>query len=347
MREGGWDTLRQVAFIVFVGSVITNLVCFIIWPTSATANLRANFKKTLDSFAVVLELVTRDFIDDDDISSARLQPEASFTSIERRQFTHEELKKAVDAHQASFTGLKRSLDEARMEWLSSTTSSSGVPSPRYNAATAYEDAVNCMNRLAQHLNGLRSSAGLQDEMTAIARSSKDKRDPDDIVTHVSSRNLSRWSGTDSHYRSSTSNNQVNGSNKGKSVDSVSITVRQVEPDTMHGQIQKAKADNDVFEELVDELGPSVTALSVSRIMNQYSTYPFSQNLHIFLESMHECPLPPPRHIRNQHLQHNEWQKPSFRKRSHRPSRIRRPRRRHRTRTVHLREHVQSCSNAIL
>ena len=234
MREGGFDTLRQVSFIVFLGSLISNLVCFCVWPQSATANLRANFKKTLDSFAVVLDLVTCDFLDEDDNTAG---PDTSFTSTDRRHISHKSLKQAVDAHQASFMGLKRSLDEARMEWLSSTTSSSGIPSPRYNAAAAYEDAVNCMNRLAQHLNGLRSCAGLQDEMATIARESKDING-DGNIPHVSSRNLARWSIADA------SRNENEGTR-------------------LHEHALQAKVDNDVFEELVDELGPSLNALSVS------------------------------------------------------------------------------------
>ncbi len=40
VREGGADLLIHVLFIILLGSGITNLVCFVLWPQSATSALK-------------------------------------------------------------------------------------------------------------------------------------------------------------------------------------------------------------------------------------------------------------------------------------------------------------------
>ncbi|KAF7325068.1 ArAE-2 domain-containing protein [Mycena kentingensis (nom. inval.)] len=135
VKEGGLQTLLQVSFIVVCGAITSNLVCYAIWPHSATTALQANMAKTLDSFSTLLNLLTNAFL----LEEGLQQP------------SHERLLKAVANHQGSFTGLKKSLKEAQSEWVSGSQ-------PR---SRAYEDAVASMNRLAQHLNGLRGGTRLQ------------------------------------------------------------------------------------------------------------------------------------------------------------------------------------------
>ncbi|KAJ7213027.1 Fusaric acid resistance protein-like-domain-containing protein [Mycena pura] len=135
VKEGGPQTLLHVSFIVLCGSITSNLVCYAIWPQSATAALQANMTKTLDSFSTLLGLLTNAFL----LEEGLQQP------------SQERLMKAVANHQSSFTSLKKSLKETQSEWVAG----GGVRS------SAYEDAVDSMNRLAQHLNGLRGSTRLQ------------------------------------------------------------------------------------------------------------------------------------------------------------------------------------------
>ena len=161
VKEGGLDMLATVAMIVIYGSAISNLVCFALWPQSAISNLQLNVTKTLDSFSTVLSMVTGTFL---------LEGGAHSKNLEM----------ALENHQNSFTSLKKSLNEARTEWVrrgdaaqctSSWTESSGK--------RAYEDAVDSLNRLGQHLNGLRSGTKLQYDLTRAGvfsgRSRKDKR----------------------------------------------------------------------------------------------------------------------------------------------------------------------------
>ena len=162
VKEGGIDMLITVAMIVIYGSAISNLVCFSLWPQSAISNLQLNVAKTLDSFSTVLSMVTGTFL---------LEGGARSTS---------HLEKALENHQNSFTSLKKSLDEARTEWVrrgdATQSASPWVTSP---GKRAYEDAVDSLNRLGQHLNGLRSGTRLQYDLTKAGlfrcRSRKDKK----------------------------------------------------------------------------------------------------------------------------------------------------------------------------
>ena len=136
VKEGGVETLLQVALVVAIGACVSNLVCVTLWPQSAKKNLQANMVKTLDSFSTLLSLLTGTFLLKDEL----FQP------------SQEKISKAVADHQAAFTGLKKNLDEARSERLCGGPTAHGDP---------YEDAVDSLTRLAQHLNGLRSGTSLQ------------------------------------------------------------------------------------------------------------------------------------------------------------------------------------------
>lgn len=75
------------------------------------------------------------------------------------------LLRAVEAHQKSFTSLKKALAEARVEWCD----------PRIRqTAEVYDEAVIGLNRLAQHFGGLRSGTKLQFELIQSRRKAKGK-----------------------------------------------------------------------------------------------------------------------------------------------------------------------------
>ncbi|KAG8214184.1 hypothetical protein J3R82DRAFT_10973 [Butyriboletus roseoflavus] len=151
VREGTWETLLSVSSIVLMGTAISNLVCFSLWPQSATYNLQINMTKTLDSFSTLLGMITSSFLLEEPI----------------RKPSHEKMQRAVEAHQSSFTSLKKSLAEARSEWF-------GIlgEHERLLSKQAYGDAVDSLTRLAQHLNGLRSGTRLQYELSTAQRDGK-------------------------------------------------------------------------------------------------------------------------------------------------------------------------------
>lgn len=117
--------------------------------------------KTLDSFSTLLSLLTGTFLLEDEF----FQP------------SQEKISKAVADHQAAFTGLKKNLDEARSERL---CGGPATRSARGGSGDPYEDAVDSLTRLAQHLNGLRSGTSLQYDLAKAHRDGKVailRRDP--------------------------------------------------------------------------------------------------------------------------------------------------------------------------
>ncbi|THH02540.1 hypothetical protein EW145_g6738 [Phellinidium pouzarii] len=203
VKEGGLETLLQVACIIITGSLVSNVVCYLLWPQTAAAGLRNSMTRTLDSFETLLTLLTRTFLLEE-------QDGERGTSQGR-------LQRAIDNHQATFTLLQRSLAEARAEWALHAG----------GTASIYEDAVGCMQRLAQHLNGLRGGTRLQLELAQAARNGR-------IVLRGSSEAGSV----------ATKGKDVDGGASGKDEDAANL-----------------QAAAEIFGELVDDMGPPLNALS--------------------------------------------------------------------------------------
>jgi hypothetical protein len=82
----------------------------------------------------------------------------------------EKIQRAVENHQNSFTSLRKNLAEAKSEWVltraaTETSYPFGVSGGNLSGRESYEAAVDCLNRLGQHLNGLRSGTRLQYDLT--------------------------------------------------------------------------------------------------------------------------------------------------------------------------------------
>lgn len=220
----------QVTLIVAVGALVSNIVCYFLWPQSATENLQKNMTQTLDSFSTLLQILTNTFLLEE--------------PLQHRHPSHDKLQQAVANHQSSFTSLKKNLAEASSE------------RPFYGGAkgnirTAYEDAVGSLNRLAQHLNGLRSGTALQYELTKAHSDGKvvlrnRKKDVDDGQGYFPSESSIRHG-------------------KGK------LSGEESEEKEEANILLKAAAD--MFGDLVDDLGPPLKALTVSgdRISTSYTS----------------------------------------------------------------------------
>jgi hypothetical protein len=141
VKEGGWNKLAEVLLIVVIGAAISNLTCFTLWPSSATTRLQGSITKTLDSFGTLLELLGATFLLDSPPGDA----------------TYGSLSQAVKSHNESFTKLKADLAEAQHERLIDG---------RMNTAQQhrYTAVVDSLQKLAQHLTGLRSGTELQMEL---------------------------------------------------------------------------------------------------------------------------------------------------------------------------------------
>lgn len=148
VKEGGFEMLGQVVINVVIGATIANIVCFVLWPQSATINLQRDMITSLESYATLLDMLSSSFL------------------LDPRSKGRNQLVRAVEAHQAGFTSLKRNLDEARSEWVLDPPDAPGRRGFRQQSmSNLYGEAVDSLNRLAQHLAGLRSGTKLQRDLT--------------------------------------------------------------------------------------------------------------------------------------------------------------------------------------
>ncbi|EJU04510.1 hypothetical protein DACRYDRAFT_76995 [Dacryopinax primogenitus] len=139
IREGGLETLLRVLFIIFIGTLISNVVCFLLWPESAVTRLQNNMSKSLVSLSTLLRVIGESFLAGND----QLPDD-------------QDLAEAVSGYQAVFTKLKAGLGEAKSEWAD----------PRLLQEGDYEAAIEGFTRLAQHMTGLRDGAKIRNELRA-------------------------------------------------------------------------------------------------------------------------------------------------------------------------------------
>ncbi|KAI9311285.1 hypothetical protein BX666DRAFT_2032292 [Dichotomocladium elegans] len=131
--------VEQTFLIVLTGTAISIAVCIFIWPARSAAKLKSDIDSTLQSTRILLKLLTKTFLLDADL------PE--FTA-------NKQLESAIKTQRTSFTNLRSSLKDAKLEFYSLDM---------WRHAAGYDRTVASLNRLSQHIGGLRSSCGLQFE----------------------------------------------------------------------------------------------------------------------------------------------------------------------------------------
>ncbi|GHJ83768.1 hypothetical protein NliqN6_0170 [Naganishia liquefaciens] len=141
VKEGGISKLTEVLLIVVIGATISNIVCYTLWPQSATTRLQNQISTTIDSFATLFRLLQASFLLD------RPPNDASYAS----------LQVAAKAHSAAFTQLKADLAEAQEERLVDGRIG-------FEQRQRYAAVTSSLTRLAQHLTGMRGGTGLQGEL---------------------------------------------------------------------------------------------------------------------------------------------------------------------------------------
>lgn len=129
------DKVTQVMIMILMGVFATTAVSFIIWPVSAREELRGDLIQVTDSFGDLLAMITRGFLTG---SEEELQQES--------------FRDASEKYKKVFTSLTKNLKEAKYE--------------HYVLGTEKEyqleaKLVNCIQRLAQNIGGLRSAANTQ------------------------------------------------------------------------------------------------------------------------------------------------------------------------------------------
>lgn len=157
VKEGGVAKLTEVLLIVVIGgnvspslirslltcsvATISNLVCYILWPQSATTRLQTQISATIDSYSTLFRLLNATFLLD------RPPNDASYASLQQ----------AAQAHSAAFTQLKADLAEAQEE--RAVDSRIG-----FKQRARYAAVTDSLTRLAQHLTGMRGGTGLQSDL---------------------------------------------------------------------------------------------------------------------------------------------------------------------------------------
>ncbi|KAI8381006.1 Fusaric acid resistance protein-like-domain-containing protein [Radiomyces spectabilis] len=147
VREGPADRtdfdpsiIQETFKTVILGTTISAAVCFFMWPMTATNKLRIEIDETLTSIRVLLKLLTKTFLLDADLPD--------FTA-------NKSLENAINAHCSSFTALQTSFQDAKKEFFHLDM---------WRHSHEYETIIDSLQRLAQHVGGLRSSCGLQFEL---------------------------------------------------------------------------------------------------------------------------------------------------------------------------------------
>ena len=54
--------ISQVLLLAAFGSAISNAICFLVWPQSATSKLQIDLNNTLTSFSTLLDMLTKTFL---------------------------------------------------------------------------------------------------------------------------------------------------------------------------------------------------------------------------------------------------------------------------------------------
>jgi hypothetical protein len=129
------DKIVQVMKMVIMGIMCTSAVSLLIWPESARNELRETMIKTTDSLGDMISMITRSFLN------------GSETDLRSSSFN-----KAQSKYKTVFTQLSKNLKEAKFEHY------------LLGAEEEYKleaSLVNCMQRLAQAIGGLRSAATTQ------------------------------------------------------------------------------------------------------------------------------------------------------------------------------------------
>ena len=174
IREGALPKLLEVMLIVFFGGTYertrditderaagtSNLVCFVIFPMSATSRLQDSIAKSLSSFSTLLDLLKSTFLLEKTVVKD----------------SHTSLADAVQSHAKAFKTLQKDLGEAKNERLLDSRI-------RGRKLDLYDAAIGSLTRLAQHLAGLRGSTRLQE---SLIRAQKEGR-IDLELTHLENR----------------------------------------------------------------------------------------------------------------------------------------------------------------
>ncbi|WWC71453.1 uncharacterized protein I206_105409 [Kwoniella pini CBS 10737] len=149
IKEGALPRLLEALYIVAVGVIISSIICFTIFPSSATTKFQTSVDNCLNSFSTLLDLLTSTFL----LEKAVIRGNRA------------SLRDAIKSHSAGFKALKITLAEAKHERILDSRI-------RGRKLHLYDAAITSLARLAQHLASLRGSTRLQESLIRAVREGK-------------------------------------------------------------------------------------------------------------------------------------------------------------------------------
>ena len=229
------DKVTQVMIMILMGVFASTAVSFIIWPVSAREELRGDLIQVTDSFGDLLAMITRGFLTG---SEEELQQES--------------FRVASDKHKKVFTSLTKNLKEAKYE--------------HYAVGTEKEyqleaKLVNCLQRLAQNIGGLRSAATTQ--FLLMAQPGMSGSVTPASTMYAPTPKFGYFASNASDFTSPSEDHGV--------LDAIDETPEDVNFDEYSSihlfnedrSVNSVKSPSDIFARFIIQLGPSIKSLAVT------------------------------------------------------------------------------------
>ena len=226
------DKVTQVMIMILMGVFATTAVSFIIWPVSAREELRRDLIQVTDSFGDLLAMITRGFLTG---SEEELQQD-SFQTVS-------------DKYKKVFTSLTKNLKEAKYE--------------HYVVGTEKEyqleaKLVNCIQRLAQNIGGLRSAAFTQ--FLLMAQPGMSGSVTPASTMYASTPKLGHFSVASNSMTSPSEDQGVLAATDEMPEDASFGDRPPAHPFPEDGSVYSVTSPSDIFARFITQLGPSMVSI---------------------------------------------------------------------------------------
>ena len=228
------DKVLQVMKMVSMGVVATTAVCFLIAPVSARKELRQNMIELTDSFGDMLAMITRGFLT------------GSEMELDQRGF-----QEASNRYKTVYASLSKNTKESKWE--------------HYALGTEAEHRleiklVNCLQRLAQNIGGLRSAATTQFSLMAQSTTYGGPTPATSVYTPTTAPLTGGMSRVDS-WMSFQENFPVLEAISERSEDDETEASRSHDLSEDQSGLPTARSSTEIFERFIMHLGPSMKSLA--------------------------------------------------------------------------------------
>ena len=226
------DKVVQVMLMIIMGVIITSTVSLLISPTSAKSEMRKDLIQVTDSFGDLLVMITRSFLN------------GTEEELQQQHFLD-----ASDKYKKVFSSLTKNLKEAKYEHYLQGTEK------EYQLLAKL---VNCMQRLAQNIGGLRSAANTQFLLLAQPSGADSVTFPN--AKHTPTPTSSSFPPAVDHFTSPSEEHSVLASideipeDDGSSKD---LHVAQSDADEEDVPFPSFNTASDIFNQFIIQLGPSM------------------------------------------------------------------------------------------